>query len=643
MANSDVCATGAALRDVSNSPASAQQDCSDVIHISVFFDGTGNNKDADEQTKSWSNIARIWQSARMFANGNANSNTYPIYISGVGTPFNGKPLFPGDANDIAIEDNYLGGAAGAGGSRRLDYGQQQINDALRDVLLGNAKALGGKVAKYAAAGQQQSFGEVNKALGKHRLIKQINVSIFGFSRGAALARAFCNQWLWQCKEDRGKLSYEGYPIRFVFLGLFDTVASFGLPATNSANNLALGGFKGRDLVVDERVERCVHYVAAHELRFAFPVDLIRRDSKLAGNWLEKVYPGVHSDIGGGYQPTEQGIDNNYSRIPMRDMMRESLLVGTRLLGYDDLARNQAYKALFQERFECKPATEAAYKAYSAACNPGGSVERQVQKHMEQLYSAYGTLHRAGGESVTQREHRMGHSWSRVAPDDMAKELANYDKAIKDLLKAGDSGRSSVNPVTHMTNGAYIIRKGIYAMWIAPEAWQRDAWKKSANDGVMSFIHTYVHDSKVGFMSNAEPFSYFSKRGIGESSRSIQGWFEDRVARPVDKAYESTVDAASRGIEKGAEAAKKAQDAVVDKAQQARDAIAEKAQQAKEAITETATKVQRAATEVSTKVENAAGAAVNQGQQAVQSFGNTVGQATQDAVSGLQSAWQWVTH
>ena len=51
----------------------------------------------------------------------------------------------------------------------------------------------------------------------------------------------------------------------------------------------------------------------------------------------------------------------------------------------------------------------------------------------------------------------------------------------------------------------------------------------------------------------------------------------------------------------------------------------------------------AATEAATKVENAAGAVVNQGQQAVQSFGNTVGQATQDAVSGLQSAWQWVTH
>ena len=639
MANDAVCSAGAALRDVDNASPCSAQDCSDVVHIGVFFDGTGNNKDADEAEKKWSNVARIWLAADMFRR--SHPNAYPIYISGVGTPFNGKAIFPGDELSIEFEDSVTGGATGAGGTRRLDYGQQQINDALRMALLSKAKTLDGQLAKYAASGKDQGFAEVSRALGKHRLIKQINVSIFGFSRGAALARAFCNQWLWQCKEDRGKLSYEGYPIRFVFLGLFDTVASFGLPATNSANNLALGGFKGRDLVVDERVERCVHYVAAHELRFAFPVDLIRRDSKLAGNWLEKVYPGVHSDIGGGYQPTEQGIDNNYSRIPMRDMMRESLLVGSRLLGYEDVRKINF--PLFQERFECKPATEAAYKAYSAACNPGGSVERQVQKHMEQLYSAYGTLHRAGGESVTQREHRMGHSWSRAAPDDMAKELANYDKAIKDLLKAGDSGRSSVNPVTHMTNGAYIIRKGIYAMWIAPEAWQRDAWKKSANDGVMSFIHTYVHDSKVGFMSNAEPFSYFSKRGIGESSRSIQGWFEDRVARPVDKAYESTVDAASRGIEKGAEAAKKAQDAVVDKAQQARDAIAEKAQQAKEAITETANKVRRAATEAATKVENAAGAVVNQGQQAVQSLGNTVGQATQDAVSGLQSAWQWVTH
>ncbi|MGE8645840.1 hypothetical protein [Acinetobacter vivianii] len=33
--------------DVSNDLPSAKQDCSDVVNISVFFDGTGNNKEAN--------------------------------------------------------------------------------------------------------------------------------------------------------------------------------------------------------------------------------------------------------------------------------------------------------------------------------------------------------------------------------------------------------------------------------------------------------------------------------------------------------------------------------------------------------------------------------------------------------------------
>lgn len=630
MANEQVCAAQAATRDVGNAPPSAAQDCSDVIHLAVFFDGTGNNKDADEAKKKWSNVGRIWRAAYQYAI--ENPNTYPVYIAGVGTPFNGKAFFPGEEDAIASEDGKRGLVAGAGGSRRLDYGQQQINDALRMALLSKAKTLDGQVAKYAETGKQQSFSEVNRALGKHRLIKQINVSIFGFSRGAALARAFCNQWLWQCKEDHGQLSYEGHPIRFCFLGLFDTVASFGLPATNSANNPVLGGFKGRDLVVDERVERCVHYVAGHELRFAFPVDLIRRDGKLAGNWLEKVYPGVHSDIGGGYEPYEQEIHDNYARVPMRDMMQEAYSHGARLLSYTDLDADR-YRALFRERYECRPETETAYKAYCAACSPAGTVEQQVQKHMAQLYSAYGTLHRQGGESVTQREHRRGQSWSRLAPDDMAKELENYDKAQKEMAAAiQQSAKAPSIPGISSANDVYIIRKATYAMWISPAAWQRQAWARKASDGVMSFIHGYVHDSKVGFMSNAEPFSYFSKRGIGESSRSVRGWFEDNVSRPVDKAYESTVDAASRGIDKGVEAAKKAQ-----------ETVAEKARQAGEAVSEAAGKARQAASDAANKIGDAANQAIQQGKDLARSTGNSIGKLTQDAANGLGAAWEFVTH
>lgn len=83
-------AANAANRDVSGDGPSALQDCSDVVHISVFFDGTGNNKDADEASVRWSNPARLWMASDQFRQ--SHPNVYPIYISGVGTRFNGTGL-----------------------------------------------------------------------------------------------------------------------------------------------------------------------------------------------------------------------------------------------------------------------------------------------------------------------------------------------------------------------------------------------------------------------------------------------------------------------------------------------------------------------------------------------------------------------
>lgn len=105
--------------------------------------------------------------------------------------------------------------------------------------------------------------------------------------------------MWECEPDCDGLTYGNgkYPIEFKFMGIFDTVASFGLPAANLNNNLT---FKGRDMVIDARVKMCVHHIAGNELRFAFPVDLIHKeDGKIANsNWKEIVYPGMHSDVGG---------------------------------------------------------------------------------------------------------------------------------------------------------------------------------------------------------------------------------------------------------------------------------------------------------------------------------------------------------
>ena len=49
-------AAQACNRDVPNSPPTAQQDCRDVVNISLFFDGTGNNEKADDRLGLGNNV-----------------------------------------------------------------------------------------------------------------------------------------------------------------------------------------------------------------------------------------------------------------------------------------------------------------------------------------------------------------------------------------------------------------------------------------------------------------------------------------------------------------------------------------------------------------------------------------------------------
>ena len=74
----------AAFDDIPNEEASFEQDCHDRIKIALFFDGTGNNREADTPTKSWSNVARLFEAARE----EAENGLYRYYISGVGTKLN---------------------------------------------------------------------------------------------------------------------------------------------------------------------------------------------------------------------------------------------------------------------------------------------------------------------------------------------------------------------------------------------------------------------------------------------------------------------------------------------------------------------------------------------------------------------------
>lgn len=560
MADDATTAALAANSDVPAQPPGPFQDCRDVVHLAVFFDGTGNNREADLATRSWSNVGRMYDAALK----DADKAIYPIYVSGVGTKYNGKAGNWLTSTGVWMQDNLGGMGFGAGGGRRLSQGDNEVNDALAQVLIANARALGGEVAKYAAASTEKGFTEINSALSRHRLIKVINMSFFGFSRGAALARAFSNRVIGNCDKSGTDLLYQGYRMQFPFLGIFDTVASFGVPS----QNVRLP-FEERELIVSPTVGRCVHYVAAHEVRFAFPVDLIRKHGKLAGEWVENVYPGVHSDVGGGYEPKAQGIDNNYARIPMRDMMRESVTSGVRMMSYREVEKTRA--TLFEERFECLDDTESAYEHYMAACGPmAGTVETQMKRHLEVFYSANGSMYRSGIETPGERR-RNEDKYKYLGPKGMAWEVSKYRNAVK----AGQWVRFGSSAI----NG--------YAQYVKPEDWQLSAWDKPAAAPVVDFVARFVHDSKVDFIGNlAEPFSYFKPRGVQESSISIwaewgswMGSKRDAATQAIGETYETGKQKVGAAVDATTEAASDAADAAAKAAREAADAARRKAEQA----------------------------------------------------------------
>jgi hypothetical protein len=100
----------------------------------------------------------------------------------------------------------------------------------------------------------------------------------------------------------------GVPAKIRFLGLFDTVASVGMSASTGLANGHLSWADPQYLRIPGQVKNCVHFVAMHENRASFPVELIRQEGTLPAGCMEFMFPGMHSDVGGGYAPGEQGRD-----------------------------------------------------------------------------------------------------------------------------------------------------------------------------------------------------------------------------------------------------------------------------------------------------------------------------------------------
>lgn len=135
--------------------------------------------------------------------------------------------------------------------------------------------------------------------------------IIGFSRGAAQARDFANRL-------RDKLPC----VKIRWMGLFDTVASTGVP-----NDVNLG----YQLGIPADVGSVLHLTAGGERRSStFALTSIKRGPRLGtGNkaFREVEIPeAVHSDVGGGY-PDNRGLANQALQQMWSDGIRNSVPFG----------------------------------------------------------------------------------------------------------------------------------------------------------------------------------------------------------------------------------------------------------------------------------------------------------------------------
>ena len=113
------------------------------------------------------------------------------------------------------------------------------------------------------------------------------IVIFGFSRGAALARKFASKIL---SEDKN--------CKVSFLGVFDTVAA--MDGMHRKGETVSSDVVFENGTLNERIEKAVHIMSIDENRVTFVPTLINKDDKNSDRILEVWFPGVHSDIGGGY-------------------------------------------------------------------------------------------------------------------------------------------------------------------------------------------------------------------------------------------------------------------------------------------------------------------------------------------------------
>jgi hypothetical protein len=412
------------------------------------------------------------------------------------------------------------------------------------------------------------LGEALKARGNNKPdLRKIRLSVFGFSRGAAEARAWVNM-----VNKRWGDAIAGIPLQIDFLGIFDTVASVGFAhSTPPAIVRHFGrGVEGHlaswsditNLTVPPNVKRCVHLVAAFEVRGSFPLDSICRGSALPINCKEIVYPGVHSDVGGGYPPDDQGRalgqgaagdKFKLSQISLAQMYREARMAGVPLAPAGAMkvgqAQNFAIATKLREDFNAyidatrtgsvPPTQGKGLRAFAdmfpTETQPRGELHQLMRQHYGILLRWRKSLmNKPGGiagllglmKSASASKYQDAEDF-RGAEQELRKEITfleskdpkKFDEIDDVFFKYGLDKASTVTSAVSavplpIAKVAALVSMGLY--WEAKrslrdvmrekqkewDTWLHEEWASHASNALPKAAETlfehYVHDSRAWF-------------------------------------------------------------------------------------------------------------------------------------------------
>lgn len=564
--------------------------CSIPVEVGLFFDGTNNNlaRDlegdriaviSDEQAetirkrakasgkrvqelmppapvsiskplpdiaRSHSNVARLY---RAFPDDKQDKGYFGFYIQGVGTPF---PEI-GELTESAD-----GKAFAKGGQARIIWGLLQVLNAVhmtvmdQDLLYTDSEVGELALAYGSEVGQRADISDPESPIVTHQAwfephlaklravldakpkpnIPSVSVSVFGFSRGGAEAVAFSH--LFDQLLKGGLLA--GIKASIRFLGLFDVVASVGGSAS-VAKTLPMPGamFDGHWAwanYVDEPIPSCVsngvHLIAAHEMRMNFPVT-----RQVGAKVKEYLYPGAHSDVGGGYAPGEQGKGRErqaalLSQIPLAHMYVAAREAGVPLLPYSEM------QTFVRDDFEVDAQLASAWKAYIAALNKEGEL---LTKHMELFYRwramRLNTLEATASFQASSAQDQEDLSSANVL-------LKGDLEGLRHRREHRPFGRDR-NPTRPEFGSDYDYRMNQWHKIRANNHTPLDKWEEMAlrhfdhpqplPDEVARFFDDYVHDSFAAFYLVGEVTEYDKRArvtAVMKQDREKLNGFEKKI-------------------------------------------------------------------------------------------------------------------